>query len=271
MSAAVARVEANRRLVVAGLKATGSIRLRFVDEDGKRRHFDLQGKLQVVEQTHLRLAMQTILGRDVVEVGMNDAKWWVWMREPEDHYYEGAPGESELMVRGALPLRAEQLMESLGLTELPAVGPAQRVVDEYQQLLFVSTREDGGQVIEKEYWLDRYAPWLIRRIVFRDEEGRVVLSSELDDYRAVGSGGLQLPHSLRLRWPAESPAPLRSHGVRPRTHSERVRPRSRLGAEGAEMVFQVRRWRELDSLGAGHRAFVSPRDRGVRFESDPGR
>lgn len=238
MREAVAVAEANRRLVTEGLKATGSVWLEFVDEGGTRRHFDLDGKLQVRPPGHMRFAMQSALGRDEFEVGMNDVKWWVVVYRPRRRYFEGELGEPGPATAGSVPLRAEQLIESLGLGGLADGRSGQRVVDDYQQLLFVEEGSDGRMVIAKECWLDRYAPWLVRRVLFRDDEGRVSLSAELNRYGAVGSEGLRLPYELRFSWPAED----------------------------AAMVYRVRRWEVKPSLTAEHRAFVSPKDRGVRFD-----
>ncbi len=256
MDEGVGIVKANRELLVGGLKAVGTARGAFVDDAGKRHRFDLRAKLQVVPPGHMRFVLQNALGRDEVEVGMNDSKWWLLVRRPEERYYEGRLRASGAPITGTIPLRAEQLMESLGFGPLdweedvvttlgerspfgsPLSGALQRVDDDYQQLLFVGPGVDGRGVIEKEYWLDRYDPWLLRRVVFRDGEGRAALYSELDEYRRVGDLGLQLPHVMRLSWPAER----------------------------GEMEFRVRRWQERESLRSGHRAFVSPRDRGARLE-----
>ncbi len=228
-------LEANRRLVTCGLKATGSVWLEFVEE-GKKRRFDLDAKLQMLPPGHMRFVLQSALGADEVEVGMNALKWWVLLQRPESQYFEGHPGAPGIAIAGNVPLRPEQLIESLGLSELPVIGPGQRVVDEYQQLLFLGIAMDNRWVIEKEYWLDRYEPRLIRRILFRDEEGRVSLSADVSDYREVGAKGLLLPFELRFSWPAEE----------------------------ALMVYEIDRWEERASLGLTHRAFASPRDRGMR-------
>ena len=237
---AVGIVETNRRFVTAGLKARGAARGRFTDGRGGRHHFDLEAKLQVVPPHHLRFTLEHVFGGREVEVGMNQDKWWVLVRRPEERYYEGRRGATEVSLGGTVPLRAERLMECAGLGPLSAKGAAPRVTGDCQQLIFLNNASDGRLAVEKEYWLDRYEPRLIRRVLFRDGDGRVTLSSELEDYRVVDDAGLRLPHRLRLRWPADE----------------------------AEMTFHVARWRLDARLGTEHRAFVSPRDRGERFDHE---
>lgn len=242
MQDAVAIVEANRALAADGLKAHGSVRGRFADDSGARRHFDLEGRLQLIAPDHMRFVLENAFGGEELQIGMNDAKWWLIAHRPDERYFEGArqhdPDSDQPEPIGTLPLRPESLIECLGLHPLSALGPAHRVVDDYQQLIFVVQTSQEAQFIEKEYWLDRYRPHLIRRIVFRDRHGRVTLSSDLDAYRAVGERGLLLPHRLRLSWPQDD----------------------------AELTFRIARWREVPTMTTDHPAFVSPHDRGQRFE-----
>jgi hypothetical protein len=114
------------------------------------------------------------------------------------------------------------------------------VVEDHQQLIYFARRPDGDEYIEKEYWLDRHPPFLIRRIVFRDSDGRVAMSSELDKFRPVGEQGALLPHEIRLSWPLDD----------------------------AATTFRIARWREMPDMTPQHRAFISPRDRGQRFEHE---
>lgn len=237
MSEAIAIVEANRRSMGAGLRARGSARGHFRDSDGVRRHFDLEAKLLVLPPDHLRFVLEHVLGGDELRVGMNNAKWWLWARRPKEQELEGNRLAGGVNVDGSVPLRPEQLMQALGLGALTETEVVQRVTADYQQLIFVAS-QGGRKRIAKEYWLDRYEPRLIRRIVFRDNEGRITLSSELDRYARVGDGGLQLPHRLRLYWPEND----------------------------AEMVFHISRWREDASLTRDHAAFVAPSDRRTRFD-----
>ncbi|MGB2987451.1 MAG: hypothetical protein WBE26_16425, partial [Phycisphaerae bacterium] len=100
----------------------------------------------------------------------------------------------------------------------------QRIVDDYQQILFLVYDDQGRVVLEKEYWLDRYWPQLIRRVIFRDADGVVTMQSALDDYKAYSHGGPLLPYTMTADWP-ESDTQLRFH-VRKWTLVETVGPES---------------------------------------------
>ena len=56
-------------------------------------------------------------------------------------------------------------------------------------------------MLEKEYWLDRYPPRLVRRVMFRDADGVVTMESQLDDYRLLAAHGPLLPHQITAEWP----------------------------------------------------------------------
>ena len=231
MSQAVAIIEDNQGSLPPAMRARGSAAGHFRDSDGARRHFDLDAKLLVRPADHMRFVMEHALSGDEVRVGMNETMWWVWVSRPEERELEGRRGEGGVLIGGTVPVRAEQLMEALGLAPLSPEVAAQRVTAEHQQLVYV-VPGDGRRVIEKEYWIDRYEPWLLRRVVFRDVEGRVVLCSELDRYRPLGTTGALLPHRLRLSWPGED----------------------------AEMRLRINRWWADDSLTADHPAFMAPSD-----------
>lgn len=240
MEQAIDIVEANRRAVSGGLKASGSASGRFVDPEGRTRRFDLEAKLQIVPPSHMRFVLQHALGGDELEVGMNTEKWWLLVRRPSEHYYEGPLGSAPAEIAETVPLRAEQLIEALGLNKLSAGNSAQRVADDFQQLIYFNADATGRPAIEKEYWLDRVEPFLIRKVVFRDGQGQVTLSSVLNAYRSIDSSGPMLPHEIHLAWPAKN----------------------------AELTVSIRRWQALADLSPEHRAFVSPRNRGARFETE---
>ncbi len=241
MREAVEIVEANRRKMIHGYKAVGTAQGRFRDADGTTRHFDLGLKLQLFAPHHMRLVLQNALGGDELEVGSNGRKWWILTRRPQEHYYEGwVADDFDVSIGGTVPLKPDQLIECMGVSPLDIRNASQRIDGDFQQILFTAPAADGRNVIEKEYWLDRYEPRLIRRILFRDAEGRVLLSSQIDDHQPVSDSGLKLPRRLVFTWPADD----------------------------ARMTITLRNWKIQKSLSTEHRAFVSPRDRGARFQHE---
>ena len=108
----------------------------------------------------------------------------------------------------------------------------QRVVDDSQQLLFLVYDAGVALVIEREYWLDRYPPQLVRSVVFRDGEGVVEMQSELGAYKPLSPGGPLLPHVMKATWPKA----------------------------GASMEFRVGRWTLVNQVGPQGIQFKAPED-----------
>jgi len=223
MEEAVALVERNRRALPPALRAQGSARGHFVDADGKRRHFDLDAKLLVLPPDHLRFALAHVLGGDELRAGINAEKWWIWVGRPQAHEYEGLRGEGAVVIAGTIPVRPEQLMQASGLAPIEMTQAAQRITETHQELIYTVPGPDR-RTIEMEIWIDRYEPWLIDRVIFRDAEGRETLSSQLSRYQTLSHTMAMLPREIHLRWPDRD----------------------------AEMIYRVDRWQADDTLTPDH-------------------
>ncbi|GAF91919.1 unnamed protein product, partial [marine sediment metagenome] len=134
-----------------------------------------------------------------------------------------------------IPVRPDQIADALGLGPIAedcggAARPVQRVVDEYQQILCLVHDEWGDLVLEKEYWLDRFEPQLVRRVIFRDAHGVVEMTSRLDQYEPLGPGGPLLPRVMVADWPKTQ----------------------------ARMRFRVDKWSPVDQVKPGSIQFATP-------------
>lgn len=229
-------VNANLAKVRGTLRANGSVDAKVTMPSGSRRSLSLDGVLFFLEPRFLRLDLKSFGERQML-LGSNLAEYWVYDRE-EDSYQCGKHGD-----RGALPggirIRPSQLIDALGLTPIPvqAVSPdgvrrVQRIDGEYQQILFLDRDTQGQLGLQKEYWLDRNEPRLIRRVVFRDAEGQLEMDAWLDDYVVSDAGGAMLPRTLRARWPRE----------------------------GAEINFKFTKWTIEPSVKADGIQFATPRE-----------
>lgn len=241
MQQAVGIVNRNCDRVITGLQALGSARGHFVDDKGTRRAFDCDANLLVLAPRHLRLDL-TSLGQTQVLFGSNDELYWVHVKPEVDTYWFGRYAKLSDLDLGGIPIRPDMVVESLGINGLPedttgTAGPFQRIVGEYQQLLFVRYDPDGQGLIYKEYWLDRREPRLIGRILFRDAMGRVLMRSQLSDYRRLEGQGPLIAHRIDVDWPQQD----------------------------AELHLKVRRWSVRLELTPDHRAFTAPHQRGKTF------
>jgi hypothetical protein len=178
------------------------------------------------------------LGTEEMLLGSNSDKYWAYVRLDDGTYRVGTYAALGDSVGSPLALRPDILIEALGLNPLPettvgTAGPVQRVVDHYQQLVFLAYTQTGQGVIYKEYWLDRFEPRLIRRILFRDELGQVVMDSALGDYRRLNNDGPWLPRRVRVEWPQQD----------------------------AVLDFRVSEWKPMPDRGPDHLAFIAPHER----------
>lgn len=243
ISQAVNLVNRNDNLITTCLKAEGSAAGHFTDQAGRRRTVDLRAVLQVIAPRHLYLTLKSGLGTEEMLVGSNQEQYWLHVRRDDDTYRHGTHAAGAPAMDAPLPLRPDLLIEALGLNPLPTDttgpdGPVQRIVAEHQQLIFLTYAANGQGLIRKEYWLDRREPRLIRRIIFRDAMGQVVMDSQLSDHGhlAGASDGPLLPGRVRVEWPLD----------------------------GGLLDFRIHRWSTNDRR-PDHPAFVAPHDRGLTY------
>ncbi|MCP4246635.1 MAG: hypothetical protein GY778_06270 [bacterium] len=240
---AIRVVNHNGNRVTTCLKAEGQTSGHFTDEAGRRRAVDLRAVLHVIAPRHLYLTLKSGLGTEEMLAGSNEEQYWLHVRRDDDTYRYGTHAAGSPGVDTPLPLRPDLLIEALGLNSLPAdttgpEGPVQRIVADHQQLIFLTYAADGQGLIRKEYWLDRREPRLIRRIIFRDAMGQVVMDSRLSDHAHLSgeSDAPLLPGRVRVEWPLD----------------------------GGLLDLRIRRWTPNDRR-TDHPAFIAPHDRGLTY------
>lgn len=206
-SDAIRIVNTNAAKISATLRAVGTVDGIATGAGGRTRSFHLDGVLFYLAPRNLRFDLKS-LGERQMLIGSNAEGYWLF--SAEDKQFRCGATVEELHLPSEIPVAPDQLVEALGLGGIskngdPAddlAGPVQRIEGDYQQLIFLSTGSDSA-VLEKEYWLDRSPPRLIRRVLFRGPEGDVRMNSLLDDYRPLDEGGPLLPHSMTAEWPVE--------------------------------------------------------------------
>ena len=247
MADAVRIVNGNIAKIAGTLRAAGSVDGRFTLTDGRTADFHLDGTLFYLAPRYVRFDMKRFGDRKFL-IGSNSEEYWYYDAQ-EDRYRCGRHDEVDDQVLAEIPVRSDQIIDALGLSPIfpypsespqtpppdaavdansdvpqPRVQQVQRVVDQYQQVLFLAYDDQGKMALEKEYWLDRYWPRLVRRVVFRDPDGVVTMQSALDDYQPASPRGPLLPHSMIAEWP-QSNARMRFH-VKTWTVVQDVRPES---------------------------------------------
>ena len=234
LAVAVNMVNSNLERIDGALRAVGPVDGSFTLEDGRRRSYHLDGTLFCLAPYSIRFDLKKLGARQLL-YGSNREGFWVYSKQ-DDAYVCGRQGVEEDLPPG-LPVRPSQIIDALGLRPIPtpwatgeSVRIVQRVVDDYQQVLFLIHDETGRLVLEKEYWLARFDARLMRRVIFRNGDGVVEMQSDLDEYAPLGPDGPMLPHVVAVRWP----------GI------------------GAEMRFRVRRWQRFEQVGPDSIQFATP-------------
>lgn len=208
-SVAIARVNENNARIGPGIRCKGvTANIRMKDNHGQERRFMLDGALVFVKPRSLYFDLRQ-LGSTAVRVGSNPEEYWLWIKPERDTVWWGRYDRLDTLRDSDMPIRPDQLVEALGVDTLEMspteIGsPLYRVTSDWHQLVYYELDRMGYGVIEKEYWLDRRPPFLIRRIIFRDALGRVVMSARLDDYiPAADDASVFMPSRIRADWPRE--------------------------------------------------------------------
>ncbi len=211
-----------------------TVTARFKDADDKEHVYNLDSNLLFRRPRGLRMDLRPGLGDQVMQIGSNAEDYWLWI-EPElgsmwwgRHKHGGKP------CAGTISVRPDQLVAALGLGGLPdhedgLIGPARKFGKAYDILYYLRrTAMDDGMtdddhaarhddtarhddaarqatpyLLDREYWVERFPPYMVRVIQFRDVIGRVSMSAFLDDYRQVWDDGPWLAHDVTIKWPIE--------------------------------------------------------------------
>lgn len=197
----VDRINANTHRISTTLRASGPVDGALVTGEGRRVSFHVDGVMFFLKPTFLRFDLKKLGDRQLL-LGSNATDYWLYTKE-DDEFLCGRHGMPDDLASD-LPIRPDQIADALALHPIDltdADAPVvQRIVDDYQQLLFLARSPSHGSMVRKEYWIDRRPPRVVRRVVFRDEQGAVEMASELDDYRIQSDGSLYLPHAVKVTW-----------------------------------------------------------------------
>ncbi len=204
LGASIQLINANTARITAALRASGPVDGEVVNADGRRVSFHVDGVLFFLEPSFLRFDLKK-LGERQLLLGSNASGYWMYTKE--DGKYVCGQHDDPNDLPPDLAIRPDQIADALALTPLDtaesSIEIVQRIVDDYQQLLFLTNTESERIVIQKEYWIDRRAPRVVRRVVFRDTRGAAEMVSTLDDYRVQPESSLYLPHTIGVSWPSE--------------------------------------------------------------------
>jgi hypothetical protein len=246
---AVAAVNNN----VAGITETlsgGGIDVHAVfHEDNAARTSSFLGTLRFLPPRNLYLELSLIAEPGAMVIGSNENLFWVAIKLNRNELWYGSWADLDPAETYRMPLPPDMILAATGLAPLPGprdnlLGPVPQTDDgRYYKLLYLAS--SGGAIwIQREYWLDRFPPYLPRVVMFRMPDGTVRMQSTLDRYERVGRSEVYVARQIRMVWPRED---------------------NRLALDIGALSFNPR-------IKAGSRAFeirtTIPRDRWVRVSNE---
>ncbi len=229
----VSVVNANAAAITNTLRARGVVDGYFTSPQGRRRSYHVDGTLFYLDPSYLRFDLKK-LGTRMLLFGSNDTNYWIVGQKDEDSFC-GRHGVADDLPPDT-PISPTQLIEALGLSSIPVdysalddVQYVQRIVPDYQQILFFDYNHAASPILNKEYWIDRRAPYLVSKVIFRDEDGQVEMESSLSQYRRHGGVDCWLPYVMEVVWPKAQ----------------------------AYLRFQVRQWKQFEAVTPTSPQFVT--------------
>ncbi len=208
MSEAVAAVNHNNRKIEGRLYGEGQWWGRMANTDGS--HSTAEGTFDLHLVWPDRLCFQTKgLGGKYFDTGCNEDECWFWLRYDEDHMTIGSrQAMSSAAASRGVPIEPDDIMHALGVQLIDADttgidGPRYRVDDNHHQLFYEAQAANSQMVITKEYWLSRYEPFLIERVLYRSIDGRIVMDARLSNHQTFMEGGPMVARRIEIDWPID--------------------------------------------------------------------
>ncbi len=208
MPEAIQRVNDNNKHIEGRLYGRGHWRGRFTAQDGSHTSGDGAFDLHLVQPD--RFCFQTrSLGKQVFDTGCNENECWFWWRLEQDRLFIGSwRALADAARERGLPINPARVLDALGagLIEpytLGTSGPRYRVTPDHHQLIYEQEVEGGQAMITKEYWLSRFDPFLIERVLYRGIDGQVTMDARLSGHQPLADGGPMIARRIEIDWPVD--------------------------------------------------------------------
>lgn len=201
-SVAIERVNSNVRAMDFLLRAGGvSASGKLVRASGKSESFDASGTLFFRRPRNLLMQLKHSLAGKI-EMGSNDREFWYWEQFEHETYYTGRHARMPSSWETDVPLRPDQLVEMLGMHELPEqagpTGPTFVVGDEVYSLNFFDRDPGGRMFATKKVDISRRPPFLVSVITYYNPSGRAWMRAELKDYEPIAGTSVRAPRRIEI-------------------------------------------------------------------------
>lgn len=244
-------IEANSALLDRALWSNSvDVTARLTDDEGKEHVYQLESNFLFDRPQKLRMDLRPSVGDQVMQIGSNMEDFWIWVEPEVGAMWWGRHRHVDKPCAETLSVRPDQLAAALGLDGLPKqrdglIGPAVRAGKRFDILVYLRERPDVGFRLDREFWVERQPPYMIKVVLFRDDFGQISMSAYLDAYRRAWEGGPLVPHEISVFW-HQGGGKLRllaerMKGIEPGKVSDRAfdRPRRETLPGGVERMIQV--------------------------------
>lgn len=206
MAQAIGVVNRNNQEIDGRLFGRGRWSARLTFQDGSRKNVD--GTFRLHYAAPDRLCFQARgLGGNYFEAGCNSDVCWFWLQVEQDRMTIGSrQAMADAAHDNSLLIEPASLADVLGAQLLDPEttglhGARYRVTRAHHQLMYEDVLDDGQTFITKEYWLSRFEPFLIERVIYRNTEGQVLMDAHLGRYKALPDGGPTIARTIEVDWP----------------------------------------------------------------------
>ncbi|MBM4018339.1 MAG: hypothetical protein FJ288_08455 [Planctomycetes bacterium] len=174
-----------------------AVRLVIPRDDGGngRDRYDMDGHLFLAKPDRLFLHGQ-VLGQEVFKLGMNQERFWLWIRPKVNAVWTGRRGEAG---ERQFILAPADLAAALGVfrIDLEPQTPAALEAQPGAYVLTLQRRAAGGVLPARRTWLDRRT-LRPRRIDLFDEAGAPAVMAELLAYERIGEIDVCTTYRIRF-------------------------------------------------------------------------
>jgi len=162
------------------LKAIGQCLLEYWIE-GKSHKENFPVKLWVNPPLEIYLQGDMAFDPQGIVAGSNGREFWLWIKPKEVSSYWWGRWSPESRLE-KLMISPRQVLEALGMVEVGSVKDWS--VADKGSISVLIKRDKQGKTVKKIYIHDR-RDYLIRRIVYFNENGQVAVIAQLDEYKQV--------------------------------------------------------------------------------------
>ena len=163
----------------------------------------LKGSLAVEEGQHLRMVVDSPLGREV-DMGSNQDSFWIWAKRLEPAYVFCRHEQIEAARQSlGVPFEPQFLMQALGVAPLETKDLKMQIDPTGQRARLIQPVVMAhGHSMQKVMTVD-LVHGVVTEHCIHDGRGHIIALARLEEFRMDKQSGVIMPHRLKLDWPQQ--------------------------------------------------------------------